>query len=368
MGLRRVLLASIWVSGLVLAGGPLAADSTLVGDLPRADERPLERIEGLDSIYGVLPSEDGTRLRTILTKPEGHTGRLPAILFVQWLSCDTIELPESARGGWSRMMRRVARESGLVMMRTDKRGVGDSEGGPCSELDYLTELADHRAALRQLRESEFVDPERIVIFGASMGGNYAPLVARGEDVAGVIVWGGGAKTWFERMMVFERHYRELTGQPADSLAGEMKEITAFLHHYLVRGLSPRQIAAEDPALGQVWGELVGTNGNLHYGRPLSFHQQAQQQDWAGAWNRIDAPALILYGEYDWFEDAAGHELIARIVNRNRPGTARFRLIPRMDHHFSVFPTAEDAARDRNGTVAEDPVVREILAFLSDLGW
>ena len=36
------------------------------------------------------------------------------------------------------------------MMRMDKRGVGDSGGGPCSELDYETELADHRAALAAL--------------------------------------------------------------------------------------------------------------------------------------------------------------------------------------------------------------------------
>ena len=37
----------------------------------------------------------------------------------------------------------------------------------------------------------------------------APLLAAGQDVAGVVVWGGGAMTWFERMLRFERNALEL---------------------------------------------------------------------------------------------------------------------------------------------------------------
>ncbi|MCI0435248.1 MAG: CocE/NonD family hydrolase, partial [Gemmatimonadetes bacterium] len=122
------------------------AASTVEGDLPRRDGRPLEGIAGLDSHYDALLTRDGTRLRTILTRPTGTTGRLPAILFVQWLSCDSIELPARQQDGWSRMLRRLAQESRMVMMRTEKAGIGDSEGGPCAALDYETELAHHRDA------------------------------------------------------------------------------------------------------------------------------------------------------------------------------------------------------------------------------
>src|SRR5262245_60362093 len=173
---------------------PLAAgaESTLSGDLARRADKPLEEIPGLDSRYGALRTPQGERLRTILTRPAGTTGRLPAILFVQWLSCDSIELPAGQQDGWSRMLRRLAQESGMVLMRTEKAGVGDSEGD-CATLDYETELAGHRAALAALRQSPGVDPDRIVVFGASMGGNYAPLVAAGEPLAGIMIWGGGAK-------------------------------------------------------------------------------------------------------------------------------------------------------------------------------
>jgi pimeloyl-ACP methyl ester carboxylesterase len=358
-------IPSCVVALLLLAAPASRAESLLRGDLSRKGDLPLEEIQGLDSLYDVLSTGDGVRLRTILTRPTGHRGRLPAILFVQWLSCDSIELPTSADDGWSRMLRRVAKESGLVMMRTEKRGVGDSEGGPCSALDYRTELSDHRAALGALKSSELVDPEKVVIFGASMGGTYAPLVALDQDVAGIVVWGAGARNWFERMLAFERRYRELSDTPAGVLNAEMKDVAAFLFEYLVRKKSPQQIGALDPRLGRVWQKLVGAEGDSHYGRPVAFHQQAEAQNWTEAWNRLRSRVLVLYGEYDWYEEAASASLIARVVNRNRPGGARFVVIPSTDHHFNAFSSAEEAVKGQNGRVNEEPLVREILSWLRE---
>src|SRR5688572_32246276 len=258
------------------------AASSVEGDLPRREGRALEEIPGLDSRYGVLQAPDGTRLRTILTRPAGTGGRLPAILFVQWLSCDSIELPAKQQDGWSRMLRRVAQESGYAMMRTEKAGVGDSEGD-CASLDYATELAGHRAALAALRRSPDVDPERIVIFGASMGGNYAPLVAAGVPVAGVMIWGGGAKTWFERMMGFERRAKELSGVPAAELDAHMHRLARFFVAYLLDGEDPAAIAREQPALAGTWEKIVGTDPGSHYGRPPAFHRQAAARGCAVAW-------------------------------------------------------------------------------------
>jgi dienelactone hydrolase len=341
-----------------------ASAAGAANDLPRKGGMPFESHPGLDTIPGMLITRDGTRLRTIVTRPTGVRRPLPAILFVQWLSDGTIELPESANDGWSRMMKRLARESGLVMMRTEKRGVGDSGGGPCSRLDYLTELSDHRDALEHLARQEFVDRRRLVVFGASMGANYAPLIAAGQPLAGVITWGGGARPWFDRMLAFERNRRERSDLSADRINAEMKQVEAFLHAYLVEGKSPRQIAQEDTALGAVWSRLIlGADGDTHYGRPVAFHHQAQAQDWAAAWGRVDAPALVLYGEYDWFEDAGGAALAARIAARRHPERTRFHIVPRTDHHFSSFRRPEDAVTDTDGKVAEGPAVEEILAWL-----
>jgi pimeloyl-ACP methyl ester carboxylesterase len=334
-------------------------------DLPRRSAGPPETIPGVESRYGVLGTRDGLRLRTIVTRPPGATGRRPGLYFVQWLSCDTVELPENARSGWTRMLRRIAAESGLVMARTEKAGVGDSEGD-CGTLDYETELAHHREALEAFKASPDVDPARIVVFGGSMGANMAPLVARGHGVAGVMVWGGGAKTWFERQLGFSRRAMELGGPDHAALSARMQRHARFYARYLLEGLTPAQIRAEDPALGAVWADIVGTEGERQYGRPAAFHQQAQRQDWTAAWAAVTAPVLVVYGEHDWFEDVDAARTVVRVVNARGGDRARLVVVPRMDHHFVLYATPEDAFREAGGIVDEGPAVEPMLAWLRAL--
>jgi dienelactone hydrolase len=248
------------------------------------------------------------------------------------------------------------------MMRTDKAGVGDSEGD-CASLDYETELAHHRAALASLRHSPEVDPRAIVVFGASMGGNYAPLVAAGEQVAGVMIWGGGAKTWFERMLGFERRAKELAGAPAAELDAHMHALSRYFVAYLLDRKDPAAIEREQPALAGTWGKIVGTGPGSHYGRPLAFHQQAAAQDWAAAWARVSAPVLALYGEYDWFEDAEAHRLVADIANRRKAGQGEFVTIPATDHHFDRYTDAAAAYKGEDGTNNADAAVSVMLRWL-----
>jgi dienelactone hydrolase len=363
---------STWLITLVLAGAILLtssfamAKSTVLGDLPRKDGRPLESLPGLDTEYGVL-EVNGARLRTLVTRPQDATGRLPAGLFVQWLSCDTIELEPDPDGGWSTMLARLLTESGMLWHRTEKSGVGDSTGPSCAQLDYETELEQHRAALRQLRARPDVDPQRIVVYGASMGSNYAPLLAADENLAGVVVWGGGAVTWFERMLRFERNALELGGADAATLSGEMNARAAFFARYLLSGESPAAIAADDATLGAVWPRIVGTSSDSHYGRPFAFHQQAQRQNWAWAWSRVRAPVLALYGQYDWFESRASVELIATLAERRAAGSAEFRELPQLDHHFTNYRSALDAFREENGRAEAGPAVEAILEWLERIG-
>ena len=312
--------------------------------------------------YGTLALRDGVKLQTIITKPANATGRLPAILFVQWLSCDTVAISDNPHDGWSAMLREIVRRSNALVWRTEKRGVGVSEGD-CATMDYDTELADHRQALEQLRQRADVDPKRIVIFGGSIGGTYAPLLAAHQPVAGVMIWGAGATTWVERMMKFERNALELKGTAPDQLAREMTLRLQFFEHYLIHGQTPAQITAADANIGAVWQRVVGTTANDHYGRPFAFHQQAQKADWAAAWSSVDAPVLALYGEYDWFESRDATSLIARIVDTKTRGRGTFIEIPRMNHHFAQYPNATAAFAEKDGQVNPEPAVGVMIEWL-----
>jgi hypothetical protein len=77
--------------------------------------------------------------------------------------------------------------------------------------------------------------------------------------------------------------------------------------------------------------------------------------------------LVLYGEYDWFESRDAAQLIANIVNDGRPGTATFREIAQVDHHFTQYPSRRDAFRESNGRQNAAPAVAAILEWLKQVG-
>lgn len=328
-----------------------------------APAAPFEDIAGVASHYESLVTADGLRLRTITTRPKDATGRLPTIYFVQWLSCDSIEYPLNPDDhGWQTMIQTLAARSGVMMMRTEKAGIGDSEGD-CADLDYDTDLDHHRRALRKLKAHPLVDPARIVIFGASMGGNMAALLAAEFQPAGLVIWGTAIKTWFEHLVEFNRRHLELSGRAPAEIRAVVNRQISFLEEFLVEGRSPAEIAATNPALGSVWGEIRGSAGATLYGRPYRFHQQAHAKDWLGAVATVRAPVLVLYGEYDWFEELDDHVLIARVVERSRPGSARLVVVPGMDHHFSIYPSLAAAYRAEGGFVAPERPVMEIVTWL-----
>ena len=304
--------------------------------------RPLEQDPAREIEYDSLTTTDGARLRTILSRPVGARGRLPVLFLTQWVSCGPLEGPAVDQ------LRALAAGAGMALMRVERSGAGDSLGPACHELDFDTEVAHYRQALDRLLRHAWIDPERVVIYGNSLGAITAPLVARGHRVAGILVQGGGALTYVERMIHFDRLFLERSGVAPAEIDRRMRESIAFHTEYLLRGRTPEQIARERPELASVWSRLRGTGDGVHYGRPYAWHQQAAAKDLLAAWTAIEAPVLVVYGEYDQFETRHGHRLIVDTINRLRPGTAEYLEIAHADHELEIYPSAADAYAYRGG--------------------
>lgn len=336
-------------------------------ELPRRASFARESYPTVEITYGTLPVEGGTRLRTLVTRPSGVQGRLPAVLFVQWLSCDSIELDPAARDGWSLMLRRMITDSGALVWRTEKSGVGDSDGPACAALDYDTELAQHRAAYAALRQRPDVDPDRIVLFGASMGSTMVPLLAREHAPRAILTWGGGARSWLERQIAFDARTVDFApatpSSPPQARAALRAAQLEFELQYLMGRRVPAAIVAEHPSLALAAHTIAGLEVGHHYGRPYSFHWQAQSADWSGAWRDYAGPVLALLGEHDWYEDPRSAALIADLVNERHPGRAEFRLVSGLDHHFVRFASDAAAFHDSGGTPDPGPALALMLPWL-----
>lgn len=353
----RLLLVSL---ALLLSSTVAHSETRVTGDLlVRGDAGP-EATEGLETEYGNVRTSEGLRLRSYVTRPEGTSGPLPAVFVTQWVSCGSMRFPDDR----DTQLKLLARQSGLVMIRIDRAGSGDSEGPGCDQLDYNTEVRHYREALVQMKRHPWVDPDRVIILGSSLGSTTAPLVAQGNAVAGVVVQGGGAVTYMERMIGFERHYVERSGnvQP-ENIHPEMVKRMAFLHHYLGQKKTPAEIGQEHPELADVWQNIRGTQETTHYGRPFAWHQQAADRNFLAAWLSLDAPVMVIFGEYEQFETRHGHRMIVDMINRKTLGQAEWLEIDQADHSLWIYPDTYAAYADENGTRANPLYVTPVSRWL-----
>ena len=351
-------------AALLLAPAMLSGQSRLVGDLPRRDGKPLEALPGVETEYGSVRTSEGVRLRTIITRPAGTTKKVPAIFHTQAVSCGSLEpLPAdrlSVLGG-------LAQRSGMALIRVERSGTGDSEGPGCDKLDYDTEVRHYREALDKMARHPWVDGNRIVIYGSSLGSTTAPLVAEGRKMTAVVVQGGGALTYLERMINFDRFYLERSGKyRPEQIHDEMIRRIAFHQLYLTAKKTPEQIAAERPDLADVWSSIRGgAEAPPHYGRPFAWHWQAAAKNFPAAWAKIDAPVLVAHAEYEQFEPRSSHQAIVDAVNARRPGTARLIELKGVDHSVWRYPNAVAAYRDEGGQRAPEVLLEPVLAWLKE---
>ncbi len=173
------------------AGGDTATIDLLRDDRPQQlsvvlRALPHETLPGVTFEYGSVTLSDGSRLRTILSVPEQRQEPLPAVMLLQGGGCGTMDTPIA--GPMAEPLRTIA-VHGYVTIRVDKSGVGDSQGPPCATIGYAQELEGYRAALTALRGHSSVDPGRVYLLGLSLGGVFAPVLARESAVRGIVVFG-----------------------------------------------------------------------------------------------------------------------------------------------------------------------------------
>jgi len=182
-----------------LKGGASVTIEFRRGDALRKEKvtfkgRPFEKSDAYEIVYDSVPTRAG-RLRTILTRPKGQ-GKQPALFLIQGIGLFSIDNPIGPLSSYRTIVDHFAR-SGYVTLRVDKPGCGDSEGGPARDVDFDTELDGYRQALKMLKARGDVDAASVFIFGHSMGGVMAPLLAADLPVRGIIVYGTITRTWTE---------------------------------------------------------------------------------------------------------------------------------------------------------------------------
>ena len=302
--------------------------------LPGQTARPepqREHFQNAEVLYGWAQDSRGERLRTFITRPKTATGKVPAIFFVGWLSCDSVEYADAeTQDGFGILLRRLIEQSGYATVRLDKPGVGESDGD-CSKADFTEELSGYQSAFDEMLKYDFIDPARIFLLGLSNGGGTAPLVPRGRPVCGYIAASSWGRTWYEHMLDLERRRLMEEGKSPADVNTSVKTFVEFYTLYLVKGMTPGQIISQHPEWKSLWYDSL----DGQYGRPARFYQQLQTLNLGETWQKVNEHVLVIRGTADNIMSRSDSEAIARTVNQVHPGHARYIQIEDMTHGFTV---------------------------------
>ena len=306
----------------------------------KAIARPYETDDNATVIYDEAPYKGG-QLRVIINKPFKEN-KMPAMLFIPGYTCSSIdELPNFHP--YKRIVDAYV-DAGYVTLRIEKSGLGDSKNTPpCESCDLLDEIENFEVGLKKLKSLPYVDTNQIIIVGNSMGGIIAPAISAKNKVAGVVVYGTTAKSWFEYQIEMYRVQNALAGMNPIEVEQSVIEQYDLNYRYFVKKERLEDIAKDpkaDSVLRMSW-EYDG-NGKI-YSRNAEYWRQIQDYPHLENWKNTKAKVLVQFGESDFQAfSRADHQQIVNTVNYFNPGNATLMTYPSTDHFFAKSGTSQEA--------------------------
>lgn len=302
--------------------------------------RPYETDDNAKVIYDQA-SFKGGELRVIINKPYKEE-KMPAMLFIPGYTCSSIDdLPYYHP--YKRIIDAYV-DAGYVTLRIEKSGLGDSKNTPpCESCDLLDEIENFEVGLKKLKSLPYVDTNQIIIFGHSMGGIVAPAISAKHQVAGVIVYGTTAKSWFEYQLEMYRVQNALSGMNPIEVEASVVSQYDLNYRFFVKKEKLENMAKDpkvDSILRAVW-EYDGA-GKI-YSRNAEYWRQIQDFPHLENWKNTAAKVLVLFGESDFQAfSLADHQQIVNTVNHFHKGNAELISFPLTDHYFAKSGSMQEA--------------------------
>lgn len=172
---------------------------------------------------------DGLKINGLLTVPasEKPASGWPVIIFnhgyIPPQQYQTTERYVAYVAGFAR--------NGYIVFKPDYRGNGNSEGTPAGAYYSPGYTIDVLNALSSLKRYKDADPNRIGMWGHSMGGNITlrALIVDPKDIKAAVIWGGVVGSYYDLMNNWQRRvtYRPPAPELANRNSGRQSLISMY---------------------------------------------------------------------------------------------------------------------------------------------
>lgn len=158
---------------------------------------------------------DGLKIYALLTIPIGQKPKdgWPVILFNHgYIQPETYQTFPSV-GQYATYVP-VFAEKGYIVFKPDYRGNGNSQGRPEGAYYSPAYATDDLNALSSIKEYKNANPDKIGMWGHSMGGSITlrNLVVNTKDIKAAVIWGGVVGSYNDLMNNWQRRVRFVPSQ------------------------------------------------------------------------------------------------------------------------------------------------------------
>jgi pimeloyl-ACP methyl ester carboxylesterase len=288
---------------------------------------------------------NGFNLAATVSKPEkmpdpvkGKPARLPAIVLIG--GSGPTDRNETVFGiAIFQQLANALADAGYIVVRYDKRGVGQSGGRP--ESATLADYADDvRAAVRYLTTRKDVDDDRIAIAGHSEGASIALIAAKDDkNIRAVISMAGIGTTGAELILEQQRYVLSRTKLSEEEKQGKVE--------------MQKKIQAATVS-GQGW---EGIPQQARRAADTPWFRSFLQFDPAIAMKDVRQPILIIQGELDKQVQPTHADKLAELAKaRKKAADVQVVKLPGVNH---LLVNAKTGDIDEYATLAPKTITPDV---------
>lgn len=316
--------------------------------LGKAVGKPKEVHPQAKVYYDEVLYEDN-KLRSLLYIPKG-TIKPPVVFYLQGYTCQSIEYAPFMP------MKKLIDDwinAGYAVYLVEKPGLGDSDCKVgCTEINFNQELEGFSQAYKELFKNPKIDTENVFLYGHSMGGVIAPILAQEIRPKGIMVFGTVGKSWFEYMKDVVTEQQMLFGMTKEQVTENSKQSFLFLEDLMINKRSNSKMLNNSKYKEYLQNQGVNKSleNGYYLGRHYTFWQTLGDVDIPKEWSKVSTNVYVMHGEYDVQAINAKYaKMIELNVNSNK-GKASFSIIPQTDHVFLKFTSMKENIKAlTNGT-------------------